>query len=65
MNELTKIDYSAPVEELLPVSNKHFPSEEFVDFSSELGRMYYGGKDGTQAKFEIQQELFIEKFNQF
>lgn len=43
MNELTKIDYTAPVEDLLPVSNKHFPSEEFVDFSSELGRMYYGG----------------------
>lgn len=64
MNELKKIDYSAPVEELLPVSNKNFPSEEFVDFNSEVGRMYYGGKDGTQAKFEIQQELFIDKFNQ-
>lgn len=64
MKELAKVEYTPPIEELLPVSNEQFPSETFVDFNSPMGRMYYGGTGGVQPKFEIQQELFIEKFNE-
>ena len=61
MNELTKIDYSAPVEELLPVSNKNFPSEEF-DYINEYALVddYLLLKDETnQVKTYIKKRTDI------
>lgn len=62
MQELQKVQYTPTIEELLPVSNQNFPSDEFIGIDSEIGSMWY--KDNGQPMFELQEELFIEKFNE-
>lgn len=63
MNELQKVDYQPTTQELKPVSNNNFPTDEFIGLGNEIGRMYFAGNNET-PKFQLQQELFIEKFNQ-
>lgn len=62
MNEIKKVDYKPKVEELLPVSNKSFNADLFIGVGNSIGNLYTTEK-GT-PKFQLQQELFIEKFNQ-
>lgn len=62
MKDLQVVPYEKKNEELLPISNSHFPADDFVGYGNEIGNIWEA--DNGQVKFELQQELFIEKFNQ-
>lgn len=64
MNTLTKVEYHKPELQLKPVINEEFPIDYFVGSSSEIGQVIMGGKKGSEPRVEIQQELFVQKFEE-